>query len=40
MTEILNRYVLAFFDSTLRGQASELLQASPYAEVKVVGNGR
>jgi pimeloyl-ACP methyl ester carboxylesterase len=40
MTEILNRYVLAFFDSTLRGQTSDLLQMSPYAEVTVVGNGR
>jgi hypothetical protein len=40
MTEILNRYVLAFFDDTLRGQGSELLEASPYAEVEVMGNGR
>jgi predicted dienelactone hydrolase len=40
MTEILNRYVLAFFDDTLRGQGSEMLEASPYAEVEVVGNGR
>ena len=40
MTEILNRYVLAFFDSTLRGQASDLLLASPYAEVEVERNDR
>ena len=40
MTEILNRYILAFFDSTLRGQASELLMASPYDEVEIVKNGR
>ena len=40
MVEILNRYVLAFFDSTLRGRPSDLLVASPYTEVEVVGNGR
>ena len=40
MTEILNRTVLAFFDSTLRGQASDLLLALPYDEVEVVANGR
>jgi hypothetical protein len=40
MTEILNRHVLAFFDSTLRGQDSDLLLASPYEEVTLVSNGR
>jgi predicted dienelactone hydrolase len=40
MTEILNRHVLAFFDSTLRGQDSDLLLASPYEEVTLVNNGR
>lgn len=40
MTEILNRYTLAFFNNSLRGQPSDLLQVSPYDEVVVVGNGR
>ena len=40
MTEIQNRYVLAFFDNALRGRESDLLNSSPYDEVEVVDNGR
>ena len=40
MTEILNRYTLAFFDKTLRGQDDVILTDSLYDEVTLVGNGR